>query len=357
LDCLWTSGGTALPYPVMRWSFPIGSLFGIPVRVHLALALLLLFVVIIAPPKLNVVQLVMTAIMVFASVLAHELGHALAAKRHGIETRSIVLHPLGGAAVLSERPKGARAELQIAFAGPLVSLLLSGLGFIGFALSGLEFFEHLAWPNLLIGAFNLLPAFPLDGGRMLRALLELRVGSRRATRWAAIIGRILASGLFVVGLALTQPMLSVVGAFIFLAGAAEERSHLIHDFISSQSIHQAMEGVSAPLPAGGDVADALRMLLENPQLPALPVTFGSRVIGVIHRQPLLSAATSGPQSHGISEVLDRNIVTQDGDGPLIPLLQRMGESQSRAAVVMQDGEVRGVITVDRLVEALKRLKT
>lgn len=336
----------------MRWSFSIGSFFGIPVRVHFALVAMLIFLVAIAPPAMGAVMMLMTAVIIFASVLLHELGHALSARKYGIVTRVIMLHPLGGAAVLNDRPPSPKAELWIAFAGPLVSLALAGIGFLGFLATDLMFFEHLAWPNLLIGAFNLVPAFPLDGGRMLRAALELKVGQRKATKWAALLGRLLATALFIVGMVLGQPMMALVAAFIFLAGTAEERSSLIHDFMSRRSVLQTMDGVEEPLTAGGDVQEAVRLLGLNPHLTALPVTFGQRVIGVVHRQPVVHAAAREPSSP-ISELLDRNIVTQDGDGPLVPLLQKMGELQSRAAVIVEGGEVRGIITLDRLVEAMK----
>jgi Zn-dependent protease len=340
---------------MMRWSFSIGSFFGIPVRVHYALIAMLVFLVAIAPPAMGPVLMLMTALIIFGSVLAHELGHSLVARRYGIETKVIMLHPLGGAAVLNDRPPSPRAEMWIAFAGPLVSLALAGVGFLGFLATGLEFFEHLAWPNLLIGGFNLLPAFPLDGGRMLRAGLEMKFGQRRATKWAALLGRVLATGLFVTGMVLGQPMMAIVAVFIFLAGTAEERSSLIHGFMARRRILETMDGVDESLTAGGDVSDALRILGHNPKLTALPVTFGERVIGVVHRQ-LLMHAISRASTSTISELLDRNIVTQDGDGPLVPLLQKMGEAQSRAAVIVEGGTVRGIITLDRLVEAIKDAK-
>jgi Zn-dependent protease len=339
----------------VRWSFSIGRLFDIPVRIHFALIAMLLVLIAIAPPAMGPVLMAMSAAIIFGSVLLHEVGHALVARRYGIETRVIVLHPLGGVAVLNDRPKSPREELWIAFAGPMVSLALAGVGFAAFALTDLIFFEHLAWPNLLIGAFNLVPAFPLDGGRMLRAGLEIRVGPRRATRWAAMLGRVLATGLFVTGLVLAQPMMAVVAAFIFLAGTAEERSSLIHGFMTRRRVHETMDGIAEPLTAGGDANDAMRLLGENPNLTALPVTFGARVIGVIHRVSLMHALARDPKS-GLTDILDRNIVTQEGDGPLVPLLQKMGESQSRAAVIVEDGNVRGVITLDRLVEAMRAAK-
>lgn len=337
---------------MMRWSFSIGRLFDIPVRVHFALLAMVVLLALLAPPTLGPVLLVMTAAIIFASVLAHELGHALVARRYGIETKVIMLHPLGGAAVLGDRPKGPKSELWIAFAGPLVSLGLAGVGFALFAATELVFFEHFAWPNLLIGAFNLVPAFPLDGGRMLRAGLEVRFGPRRATKWAALLGRVLATGLFVTAMVLGQPMMALVAAFIFLAGTAEERSSLIHGFMSRRRVLETMDGVAEPLTAGGDMNEAVRLLGENPQLSALPVTFGERVVGVIHRVALMHALARDPRG-SVSDVIDRNVVTQDGDGPLVPLLQKMGESQSRAAVIVEGGAVRGVITLDRLVEAMK----
>jgi len=336
----------------MRWSFGIGRLFGIPVRMHIGLVLLLLALVVLAPSDIVVVRTLLVSIIVLVSLVAHEVAHALAARRYGIETKQILLHPLGGAAVLSERPPTPAAELWIAAAAPLTNLAIAGLGFIGAALTDAPLFYDIAWPNLLLGASNLLPAFPLDGGRVLRALLEMRIGPMRATRWAARIGRLLATVGVVTGLVFLQPVLVLLGAMIFLAGASEERSSLIHGFMSRRRVHESMDGVEQSVAAGADVGDALRILGQHPRLAAVPVTFGARVIGVVYREPLLVAAAANAGA-SISDILDRNIVTHDGDGPLVPLLRRMGESQSRTAVILQGHEVRGIITVERLIEALR----
>lgn len=340
------------PWGVMRWSFGIGRLFGIPVRVHLGLVLLLLVLVALAPSDIVIVRTLLMSIIVLASLVLHELVHALVARRHGIETKQILLHPLGGAAMLSDRPPTPVAEVLIAGAAPFANLAVAGLAFAGAAVTDAELLRDIAWPNLLLGATNLVPAFPLDGGRMLRAGLELKLGPIRATRWAARLGRVLATAAVAVGLAFAQPVLVVIGAMIFLAGTAEERTSIIHTFMSRRRVHESMDGIAQSVSAGGDVADALRLLGEHPRVGALPVTFGERVIGVVYREPLLLAAARGPET-SISEILDRNIVTHEGDGPLVPLLKRMGESQSRTAVITQDHEVLGVITVDRLIEALR----
>lgn len=339
----------------MKWSFGIGRLFGIPVRVHVGLILLLVALILLAPSEMIVVRTVLVAVIVLASLILHELAHALAARRYGIETRQILLHPLGGAAVLSERPPTPQAELWIAISAPLANLGLAVVSFAVGALTGSPFFLDFAWPNLLLGATNLIPAFPLDGGRVLRALLEMRLGPIRSTRWAARIGRLLASAAIVLGIIYLQPIVVLLGGMIFLAGAAEERSSLIHGFMSRRSVLESMDGVDQSLAAGGDVGDALKIFGEHPELGALPVTFGERVIGVVYREPLLMVAASKAGAT-ISDILDRNIVTHEGDGPLVPLLRRMGESKSRTAVILENQEVRGVITVDRLIEALRTVQ-
>ena len=321
-------------------------------RVHLGLVLLLVALVALAPSDMVIVRTLLVSIIVLASLVLHELAHALTARRYGIETKQILLHPLGGAAMLSDRPPNPKAELLIAGAAPFANLALAGLAFAGAALTDAELFRDLAWPNLLLGVTNLVPAFPLDGGRMLRAALEMKLGPMRATRWAARFGRLIATAGVASGLAFGHPVLVLVGAMIFLAGSAEERTSLIHTFMSRRRVHESMDGIDQSVSAGGDVADALRLLGEHPRVGALPLTFGERVIGVVYREPLIMAAARGADA-SISDILDRNIVTHEGDGPLVPLLQRMGESQSRTAVITEDHEVRGVITVDRLIEALR----
>jgi len=336
----------------MGWTFGLGHLFGIPVRGHFGLVLLLVALVALAPSDIVAVRTLLLSIIVLASLLIHEIAHALAARRYGIATRQILLHPLGGAAVLSDRPPTPAAEFWIAAAAPLTNLALAALAFVGAVLTDSLFFTDLAWPNLLLGATNLIPAFPLDGGRMLRALLALRLDPLRATRWAARLGRLLATAAVAAGVAMLQPVLVILGAMIFLAGTAEERMSLIHGFMSQRRVLESMDGIEESVSAGSDVTNALRILGQHPRLGALPVTFGERVIGVVYREPLLTAAACGSEA-SLADMLDRNIITHEGDGPLAPLLARMGESQSRTAVIVEGSAVRGVITVDRLIEALR----
>jgi Zn-dependent protease len=169
------------------------------------------------------------ALAVFACVLLHEFGHALVARRFGIETRRITLLPIGGVAELERSPDDPRAELWIAAAGPAVNLGIAGaLALVGFALGSFAtggllsvVLSGLVWANLLLGLFNLVPAFPMDGGRVFRALASKRVGQLRATQLAAKLGRYLAVGFGIWGVFGGNPVLVLVAAFVWFAAGRE----------------------------------------------------------------------------------------------------------------------------------------
>jgi len=221
----------------MRWSFHLGRLSGIPVRVHYTFLLLLLWVVFrafgagasIAGALLDTVFV----IAVFGSVVLHELGHALAARSFGVRTRKITLLPFGGVADLEQMPRSSRQELWIALAGPAVNLAiaaalyviavaLGGLSAGGAWLAGLSFLASLMWANVGLAVFNMIPAFPMDGGRVFRALLAKRLGHIRATTAAANVGRAFAIAFGIIGL-YTSPVLVLVAVFLWIVAGRELR--------------------------------------------------------------------------------------------------------------------------------------
>ena len=216
-----------------RWSWHIGRIFGIPTRVHASFALILLWVGISTWSSAHSVAAVLFgllfAVAIFACVLLHEFGHALVARRFGIETRRITLLPIGGVAELERAPQDPRAELWIAAAGPAVNFAIAAvLALVGFAtgmFSGAGVaslvFSGLVWANLMLGLFNLVPAFPMDGGRVFRALATQRYGRLRATEYAAMLGRGLAVAAGVWGLFSGNPVLALVAAFVFFAAGRE----------------------------------------------------------------------------------------------------------------------------------------
>ncbi len=216
----------------MSWSWHLGRLFGIDTRVHASFLLLLLWAGMSGygggGTLLDAVSGVIFMIAVFASVVAHELGHALTARQYGIHTRQILLLPIGGVAQLEQAHMRPRVELLVALAGPVVSFLLAGVLFtfaavLGGDLSPDTFLGSLAWTNLGLAIFNMLPVFPMDGGRVFRAALSSRMGHLRATEIAATIGKIGAVLFFALGLYTGRYMLMLMAAFLYLAARGESR--------------------------------------------------------------------------------------------------------------------------------------
>lgn len=346
----------------MRWSLPLGRLFGIPIKVHVTLIVLLVIVGLMYGADIGgvgalVVVFVVTA-AVFASVLVHELGHALVARRFGIPTREIVLHPIGGAAMLEREADKPLHELLIAVAGPLASLALAGIAFVIHQLSPSELYIRLAQLNLLIGAFNLLPAFPLDGGRVLRAGLTHWMGRVRATRIAGRLGRLTALGFIVVGFWYHHLILALIGGFVYIAAAAEERNVEIRALIAGRFVRDVMLPVRRIFGAAAPLDEVREALLADATARAVPVAFGDRVLGVLYREPVLEALEMGERQLSLNDLLDRNVITTSADEPLAELLGKMGLGQCRAALVMGDdeSEIRGMVLIETVVEEIRRAR-
>lgn len=219
-----------------RWSWHLGRIFGIPTRIHASFALVLLWIGFStwneAHSSLAVLFGLGFALAIFACVLLHEFGHALVARRFGIETRRITLLPIGGVAELERSPEDPRAELWIAAAGPAVNFAIAAvIALVGVSLgifngSGLAsiVFSGLLWANLLLALFNLVPAFPMDGGRIFRAWAAGRYDRVRATQMAAKLGRALAVGFGIWGLVASNFMLVLVAMFVWFAAGRERAS-------------------------------------------------------------------------------------------------------------------------------------
>lgn len=219
----------------MSWSISLGRLLGSEVRIHLTFFLLLLWIAMAAYDQGGLGAAIHNTALVlalFACVLAHEYGHALVARRYGIRTPDITLLPIGGIARLERIPENPRQEILMALAGPAVNVviwlllsLVSG-GAIGLTLPGsmspqTGFLAQLATINLFLALFNLIPAFPMDGGRVLRATLSLTTDRVAATRMAAVAGQLVAFVLAFAGLSAGNPVLVLVAFFVFIAANAE----------------------------------------------------------------------------------------------------------------------------------------
>jgi Zn-dependent protease len=263
----------------MRWSWNIGRIAGIGVYIHWTLLAVLGFVgwsewQAGRPPLAGMLLFA----GVFACILLHELGHALAARRYGIPTRSITLWPFGGIAALERIPSSPKKELVVALAGPAVNVVIALLLTPVVLLTGLGF--PLLVINVMLVLFNLLPAFPMDGGRVLRAALASRMDPIRATRIAVGVGRVLAAGFVVAGL-FWNPFLILIAMVVWTQGRAELQ-HMLRTRPVVLSPHDTLERPLAVVARTGQLE--------------FPVLIDSRIVGILSRERLsIAFARFGPQ--------------------------------------------------------------
>ena len=237
-----------------RWSWRLGTIAGIPVQVHATFLLWLIWVA-LTPMLRGDVGVAMTSIVfvlsIFACVVLHELGHALMARRFGVRTTDITLLPIGGVARLERMPEKPSQELAVALAGPAVSVAIAAalFGVLSLAgastsprqlqMSGGPFLTQLMWINLVLVGFNLLPAFPMDGGRVLRAALAMRMDRRRATEIAARVGQGMAVLFAIAGL-FGNLFLVIIAAFIWIGATGEVSLVQLKSALNGLSVSQAM---------------------------------------------------------------------------------------------------------------------
>jgi Zn-dependent protease/predicted transcriptional regulator len=348
------------------WSFRLGRVRGIDIYVHGTLLILLAWIGL--SHALNGHGMAATAegvlftATIFGIVVLHELGHALTAARYGIRTRDITLYPIGGVATLERIPENPRQEFAVALAGPAVNIALAAAlaavlvvakmpsGVENVQLIGGSFLAKLMWVNVSLALFNLLPAFPMDGGRVLRALLAFRMGRDRATEIAARVGQAMALGFGLLGL-FGNPMLLFIALFVW-AGAQGEASlvrfrALMHDV----SVRQAMTRESEVLDPSTPLSDVIDAIVTRGH-HAFPVVRHGRVIGVVTKNSVLEAlAEVGPDS-GVLAAMDDRFELADPSEMLESALARLEAKGGKALIVAKDGALLGVVTPQSVGELL-----
>jgi Zn-dependent protease len=337
-------------------------LLGVPIRLHFTVVLLLIFLVVIglgsSQPPASYILLVLALI---ASVLLHELGHALVSSRYGIRTIEIIMYPIGGAARL-ERPAVPWEEFWIAIAGPAVNITIAGLIFAilyshdravdFFALtqpSADNLADRIALGNLILAGFNLLPAYPMDGGRMLRAVLSRLRSEYEATRIATWSGRMLAISMGLYGF-IYMPMLAFVAFFIYLGAANEGAASRGRSLTQGIPIRAAMMTGFQTLPHGSTMRDAANLMLSSSQQD-FPIVHGDQVIGLLPRSALLRGlAHEGPASY-VAGFMQREFPTVSPDRDLAEVLPLMAHPGA-CVLVMQEGQLLGLLSSDNLSQFL-----
>src|SRR5580765_2371844 len=314
----------------MKWSLKLGSFAGIRVYLHWTFVLLLGWILFSHLGQghewAEAWRGVGFIIALFGCVLLHEFGHALTAKRYGIRTRDITLLPIGGIARLERLPENPRHELWVTLAGPAVNVVIAGVLFavLGFAHQANELLHvrllegsllvRLMWVNVFLGAFNLLPAFPMDGGRVLRALLSMRLGRARATRLAASIGQGMAI-LFGIAGFFGNPMLIFIAIFVYLGAEAEARAIETTSFIGGLQVKDAMMTRFRALAAEDSLETATRELLAGSQQD-FPVVANGKVAGILRRNDLVQALAQGSRQVNVGNIMCRTCGVVSTSAPL-----------------------------------------
>lgn len=351
----------------MTWSFSIGKFAGTVVRIHVTFFLLLIWIWFMhyriggAAAAWEGVAFILA---IFACVVLHEFGHALAARRYGIKTPDITLLPIGGLARLERMPEEPGQEFVIAVAGPMVNVVIAAIIFIGLGgWAGIEemmqvenpradFLVRLAGVNVFLVLFNMIPAFPMDGGRVLRALLATRLSWARATQIAANIGQGLAFLFGFLGL-FYNPLLIFIAIFVYLAAAAEAQTAQIRDISNSLLTGDVMVTEFAALDRSSTIAEAIDRLLATTQSEFPVLDPYGRLEGLLTRNDMIVALKeTGPNAPVVGAMRT--------DVPVIHRRQSLTEGfrlmQEKAApavaVVDSEGRLVGLLTHETIGEMM-----
>lgn len=351
----------------MTWSFSIGKFAGTVVRIHVTFFLLLIWIWFMhyriggAAAAWEGVAFILA---IFACVVLHEFGHAMAARHYGIRTPDITLLPIGGLARLERMPEEPRQELFIAVAGPLVNVIIAAL--IVVALGGLtgteqmlqvedprtNFLVRLAGVNIFLVLFNMIPAFPMDGGRVLRALLATRLTWARATQIAANIGQGLAFLFGFLGL-LYNPLLIFIAIFVYLAAAAEAQNAQIRDISNSLLTGDVMITEFATLERSSTIGEAIDRLLATTQSEFPVLDTGGHLDGLLTRNDMIAALKeTGPEAPVVG-AMRSDVPTVHRRQSLTEGFRLMQEKNAPAvAVVDSGGRLVGLLTHETIGEMM-----
>ena len=348
----------------MKWSWKLGRFAGIDVFIHATFLLLIGWIALSHWLQGKSLAATMAGVgfilALFVCVVLHEYGHALTARRFGIRTRDITLLPIGGLARLERMPDKPMQELWVALAGPAVNVVIAAALFVwltftnGWAplsqlsVTGGSLLERLLVANVFLALFNLLPAFPMDGGRVLRAILALRMEYTKATRTAASVGQGMALLFGLVGLFI-NPFLVFIAFFVWIGAAQEAGSAQMKTSLAGIPVAWAMVTDFRTLSAGDPLSRAVELILSGSQ-QEFPVVSGSRVVGVLTKKDLLEALAQRGDSQPVSEVMNREFQLVDSHDMLETVLERLQECRCHTMPVLHGGELVGLVTTENLGE-------
>jgi Zn-dependent protease len=365
------------------WSIPAGKLFGIEIRIHWTFVFLVIFIW-AAQSATQDISSALRALalvgIVFGSVILHELGHALVARRAGVPAKGIILLPIGGITILDETQAIAESEntwkrdIRIAVAGPFVNLFVAAATalilfavFPGFTLLSQplvypgNLLRSLVWLNVYLGLFNLLPAYPMDGGRVLRAMFSRQMDAVRATQRAVRIGQAFSMLFMMVGMLMTTrsetradgSWLMMIGLVLFFGAQLEERSAVFHSVLQSVRLEEVMLTDFAMLSPADTLEDALEKAVHTLQ-DDFPVVRGSDMVGVISKQKILDALRSDGNGY-VQAAMNRLFDVATKQDSLASAFRKLAARNLSIIPVVDEQKLVGIVTLQNLMHSMALL--
>ncbi len=349
-----------------RYSLNLGRPFGIKLSIHWTFLFLIAWIVAVSLMRdLGLSQILMHIVFVlalFACVVLHELGHSLTAIRFGGEVHSITLLPIGGMANITKMPEKPKEEFLVSAAGPAVNIVIAILLWVYLsvfrtidveamefeAITGQNFAFMLMAANLFIVAFNLIPAFPMDGGRLFRAALSIRMNRVQATRVAKDIGQVFAI-LFILAGLFINPFLVIIGAFILLGAKGEYEMIKYQDALKNHTVKDVLKTdylVLAPSDSLGKAADKLVHVSDN----GFIVKDGEEYKGILSKNAIISGLNAHGKEGRVGDVMDSGIEPVDAKKSLFEVFVEMKKKRHGLLPVFKDKELEGVLDMDNLEE-------
>lgn len=351
----------------MKWQWKLGRFAGIDVFVHATFILLIAWVGyshwLQNRDWGEVLMGILFIVALFGCVVLHEYGHALTARKYGIKTRDITLYPIGGIARLERMPDKPIEELWVALMGPAVNVVIAALLFAYlFFSAGLvplnqltiasgSFVQRLLMVNISLVLFNLIPAFPMDGGRVLRALLAMRMDYVRATQVAASIGQGLAFVFGFIGL-FSNPFLLFIAFFVWIGASQEASMVQVRNSVSGIPVTRAMLTDFRTLSPRDNLSQVVGLILAGSQHDFPVVDASGRVAGILERDAFIKALTEHGQSAPVMDFVRRDLPAVDSFEMIEMALTRLQEANSKTLPVTHAGQLVGMITAENITEFL-----
>lgn len=369
----------------MKTSFRIARLIGIPIKIHFSFIIILgLFAWLFSFESIQISVFIIgyggistsiifkaflgifLAILFFICVLLHELGHSYVTQKYGYKINGITLFLFGGASQIKETPREPDTEIKIAIAGPGVSFLLGGIFLMFFLLTNyfsksiltqifLISFGTLAFYNLILGLFNLVPAYPTDGGRLVRATLAKRMDYGKATSWASNIGKGIAIGMAVFGIIVLNIWLVLISVFLFFGATQEEKMVKISLALEDKKVKDIMNKNVKSVAPDMTIKSFLNFIKDNKN-HIFPVVEEDALKGIVLIDDVQKIDSKDIKNIKVKDVMRKNFSKISSNKKASTALKRVSKDKYNRVFVEEDNKIMGVITRNDIIHALKMSK-